>query len=101
MEEVFVRNAADEDQVREAGGKAKRGRDRELDDFRGIMESISGRRFVFRYINACGVFEDSFTGNNTTFYNEGKRSIGLRLLADINDACPEKYILMIDESKRK
>lgn len=98
--EAYVKNAADEQQVKEAGGKAKRGRERELDDFRNIMESVSGRRFVFRYISECGVFTDGFTGNNTTFYNEGKRSIGLRLLADINDACPELYTKMMEESKR-
>jgi hypothetical protein len=99
--EAFVKNAADEAQVKEAGQKVKRGRELELGDFRGIMDSLSGRRFVYRYISKCGVFEQSFTGNNTTFFNEGQRSIGLSLMADINEACPELYMRMIEESRAK
>lgn len=95
----LVENAADESQVKEAGGKVKRAREGELNDFRIIMETLSGRRFVHRYISLCGVFHEGFTGNNTTFFNEGKRSIGLRILADINESCPELYVKMIEEAR--
>lgn len=93
------KNAADEDQVKLAGDREKLGRDRDLEDLRFVLSSRQGRRFYWRYMAVCGVFTQSFTGNSETFFKEGKRAIGLRLLEDLNDAAPEAYVLMLGESK--
>lgn len=97
--DAYTGNAADENQVREADSKVRRGRESEVGHCRAVMDTYSGRAFVNRYIRICGVFEDGFTGNNTTFYNEGKRSIGLRLLAELDESCPDLYFKMIEEAK--
>lgn len=101
MKRALVGNAADPEQVKEAEQKEKRGRDLELDDMATILSMPQGRRFIWRYLEACGVFRTSFTGDNATFYNEGQRNVGLRLLADVNEAAPESYALMLQESRRE
>lgn len=96
----FVKNAADEDQVKEAEVKVKHGRDLELNDIRFVLGTVQGRRMLWRYLAACGVYKSSFTGNSQTFFLEGQRNIGLLLLADIQDASPEGYLLMMQEAKK-
>lgn len=91
-------NAADETEVKERGKKSKDKRTRELDDVFFILGSPQGRRFFWRYLGRCGIFRTSMTGNNTTFFNEGERMIGLNLLADLNEANPEAYAVMQKEA---
>lgn len=100
-EKSFVKNAADPKQVQRAGEKAVRGREREISDILWILSDPRGRRFFWRYLGICGVFRQSFTGNSTTFFNEGERNVGLKLLSDLNDARPEAYIEMMKEAKNK
>lgn len=65
------------------------------------MSTPSGRRFVWRQLQRAGVFRSSFTGNSQTFFNEGQRNIGLMLLTDVHEFCPEQYIPMLKESKEQ
>lgn len=46
----FVKNAADPQQVKEAGAKVKLNRDQELDDIRAILALPEGRRFLARVL---------------------------------------------------
>ena len=50
-----------------------------------ILKSKEGRWFFMRLLDATGVNSSSFTGNSTTFFNEGKRQGGLELLARIQE----------------
>jgi hypothetical protein len=67
---------------------------------RQVMSSVEGRRFVWRLLERAGVFRTSFTGNSTTFFNEGMRNMGLMVLGDVHEACAESYIVMMNESKQ-
>jgi len=98
-DKALVKNAANEEQVKSAEGKQKRKRDYELDDIKYILASPQGRRFFWKYLDFCGVFRTSFTGNSQTFYLEGQRNVGLKMLADLNDADPMAYIKIMNESK--
>lgn len=71
----------------------------EGEDLRRVMSTASGRRFVWGQLERAGVFRSSFTGNSETFFREGQRNIGLMLLADVNEFCPEQYLTMLMESK--
>jgi hypothetical protein len=96
----LVKNAADEEQVREAKGKAKLGRDRELDDVREILSSPAGRRFYWRYLEECKLYKQCADHSGSwTYFNEGQRNIGLKLLSDLNEACPEAYLVMLKEKE--
>lgn len=94
-------NAADKVKVDESAKAAKRQRDEELSDFRNIMQTPEGRRYVWRMLSVTGVFRTSFTGNSTTFFNEGQRNVGLIIINDLNEACPERYMQMMNEANRK
>ena len=76
-------------------------RRQELADVAWVLSTEPGRRFYWRVMNKCGLFKSSFTGNNTTFFNEGERNIGLLLMADLNAAHPEAYLQMLKESQQK
>ena len=99
MAKSAVMNAADPEQVKKAGKKDQRTRDRQLDDMRGVMSSLEGRRFMWRWLSECGVFKSSFTGNSQTFFLEGQRNIGLMMLTDINESDPTSYVTMLTEAK--
>jgi hypothetical protein len=103
MDKSLVKNAADESQVKEAAQKEKRGRELELDDMRVLLSTVSGRRFLWGLLGRCGVFRETFAGSDfcTTAFNEGRRNIGLALLSDVNEADPEKYLVMMNEAKKR
>jgi hypothetical protein len=93
-------NAADEEIVKTRKRKEESVRDRELHDLRTVMASLEGRRFIWRLLDRAGVFRTSFTGNSTTFFNEGQRNMGLIVLADVHEACADTYIQMMTEAKK-
>ena len=50
----------------------------------------------------CQLYSESFTGNSTTFYNEGKRSIGLELLQMLEDTDKTAYAkLLLAQTKEE
>ena len=50
-----------------------------------LLENKEGRWFLMRLLDATGINANSFTGNSHTFFNEGKRQVGLELLARIQE----------------
>lgn len=94
----ITENAAHPDKVREAERKVKSLREQELNDFAFIMNSPQGRRFVARLLDTTGFQRSSFTGNSTTFWNEGRRAVGLEIWADANEF-PDLLMLMFREQK--
>ena len=77
----------------------KHARQEEREDVKWLMKSRQGRRIAWRLLQLTGVFRSSFTGNNETFFREGMRNVGLVLMAQINEACPEQYMTMVQEHK--
>lgn len=95
-------NAADEAQVKESAKRAERERRREVDDFRRLLAQPEGRRFVWRYLERCGVFRLSWhsgSSHGDVSFREGERNIGLMLLADIENANPHALITMMTEAR--
>jgi hypothetical protein len=73
----------------------------EAADFKWLMSSEQGRRVASRLVGEAGIFQTSFTGNSETFFREGKRSMGLFLVAQIMDHAPEMFALMLSEARAK
>lgn len=93
---------ADATAVKEKGQKARSRAQRDIDDMATILSDIRGRRFIWRYLQECGVFKTSFNNSGSvTAFNEGMRNIGLKLLAEIMEADSEAYTLMASESKKE
>lgn len=100
MGRALVGNAADPKQVRRANQAERLRQQRELDDLRHVMGTRQGRRFVWRQLSAAGVFRLSFTyaEPETTIFNEGRRSMGLNLMAEIHQLDPAHYLTMANEA---
>lgn len=73
---------------------------RERDDFKWVVSTEQGRRFLWDLLAFTGVYRSSFTGNSQTFFNEGRRDVGLRLLGQINEHEPEAYVTMLKENAK-
>ena len=94
-------NASDEKSVKSAKQKDKNIRDTELEDIRLLLSKQWGRRLVWRLLEQTGMYRTSFTGNSTTFFNEGQRNIGLWLVDEVWLADAEMYLLMIKENNKQ
>lgn len=63
------------------------------DVIRSTMSTPTGRHWMWTVLSQCHIFAQTFTSDPlTTAFNEGQRSIGLRLMADILLTCPDQYI---------
>lgn len=70
-------------------------------DIKRLLGTDWGRRILWRVLTDAGVFRTSFRLNNEMAYLEGRRSVGLDLIAQANEASPENYILMLEEARKK
>jgi hypothetical protein len=76
----------------EAEAKFNRERKLRISDLRKILSTPEGRRFVWNELSRTKVFAPSFSLNSSqTSYNEGERSVGIALLADVMEAKPEAF----------
>ena len=76
-------------------------RQEELRDVAWVMADTRGRRLMWRLLEICSVFRTTFTGNSPTFFNEGKRSVALELLADVEEGADDQYQKMKQEARER
>lgn len=94
-------NASDPQQIAEIEGKAKRKQSQDNLDLLWVMSSPEGRRFIWRILEGAGLYKLSYTGNSETFFNEGQRNIGLKLLSELQKVTPNEYVKMTQECQLK
>jgi hypothetical protein len=83
---------------KESKKEYKNRRDRETSDLQAVLKKPEGRRVIYKILCECGVFKASFSMNSmTTSFNEGKRDVGLSLLAELDLAEPNVYSQMLKE----
>lgn len=74
----------------------------EVEDIEEILNSKAGRRFTWRMLERAGVYRTSFNNSGSvTAFNEGRRDIGLFLMAEIHEIAPEQYLAMLRENTDK
>lgn len=61
-----------------------------------FMRSPDGRRVLKDILAFTGIFELSFTGNSQTFFNEGRRAVGLKILEALDAKTFEKIKVLED-----
>lgn len=74
-------------------------REKVVDSVRVIMATKEGRTYLHELLDFCGLYRPSMTGTSDTFFREGMRSTGLKILADITEADPDGYIKLMQETK--
>lgn len=73
----------------------------EIDELLWLMSDPRGRRFMWRQLSDFGVYQLSYVqGDSThTAFNEGRRSMALKLTSQIMQHCPSRFTEMSKEAK--
>ena len=88
------------DEHEEAAEKARHAlkRKQRVEDFKWLMAHAQGRRIVSRLLEESGVHRTSFNHSGSVMaFNEGKRHLGLYLMAEILEIAPESYVKLLKE----
>jgi len=95
-------DASDAADVKRRKRRAAFLRRRELDDISWVMGDARGRRVMNRIWELARMFQVSPNIDSPlkTAFHEGGRNLGLVLLADVNEACPERFLEAMAEAKR-
>ena len=72
---------------------------RNTSDLQAVLKTASGRRVLWRLLQAARVRQHAFVPGDTaaTAFHCGQQSIGLFLLAEIEEAAPNAYVQMRGE----
>lgn len=96
-------DASDPQRVNSARKKAAREHREQLEVVGGLMDLKQGRAWLFGLMTRCHIFENCFRPGEAdqTAFLLGERNVGLSVLAEIQEAAPDKYILMCEEAKER
>ena len=88
----------DEREESQAKAAAALKRKQQVEDFKWLVAHAQGRRIVSRLLEEAGVHRTSFNHSGSVMaLNEGKRHVGLYLLAEILEIAPESYVRLLKE----
>lgn len=91
-------NVGSEEDVEQAKTSAKHRDQLKALALKRLLETEGGRLWMWDMLAQCHVFHTTFTGNSKTFFNEGERSVGLKLLADVTAVMPEFFAMMQEKN---
>lgn len=104
MSEVKIPyNAGEEDHVKGRKNKVLLDEQRWQNDVRWVMSTPQGRRFWWKLLARSGWCRMSFNPGNPHFtdFNEGARNVGQQFFNDVEQACPEQYLVAMKEANEK
>lgn len=81
--------------------KRKLKRENEMEDLKTVLKSPEGQRVLFRIVMKTKFLESSWTGNSTTFFNEGMREVGRLLLAEMAEVAPDQMSKFFEQAFKK
>lgn len=100
----------DPELVKKAKDKAKREESGRHNIIKGIMSSIHGRKWFYEVLEMCGVYTlsanpnmegDGMAMSLRTWFAEGQRNVGNKLLSDIQSCAPGEYVKMMKEAREE
>ena len=84
-------------EIKKLREKEERTRLRKQNNLKVVMSTKDGREFMWDLLGQCGLYVPSaHQSGSWTYYNEGRRSVGLELVKSIS---AESYIQMMNENK--
>lgn len=96
-----TKNAANETQVEKAKTADEKERELELADLRFLLGAPQGRRFVWRILRHCRVFNSVFNNSGSvTYYHSGMQDVGHFIQAEVIEAKKEAYFEMMRENEK-
>jgi hypothetical protein len=85
-------DAGDEAVVSKRKTKVQLTAETEVEDLRRLLETKEGRRVLWRILSYCGVYDNAFTGNSTTFFNNGRQDVGKWLIKELLRVSNKSYV---------
>ena len=64
-------------------------------DFIAVAKTPEGQRYLWSVMVECCVFRTVWHPSAQIHLNEGRRQIGLKVLANLTRLCPQEYLQMI------
>lgn len=89
------------EQLAEQKRNAAIARSQELNDLAVVMRLKEGRRFIWRFLSAAGIFRNCADQSNvyTTYWREGRRELALAFYQEIIEHHPDLYLAMCREAR--
>ena len=67
-----------------------------------VLATPEGRTLIWHLLGFTKIYDENFSGNSTDIFDKGRRSVGLWLLSNMNDADPTMYPrMLLDVAKRE
>lgn len=98
---ALTKSASDPAAQRIARQVEKTNRWMELEDVRAVISTPNGRRFIWRLLQECHVFDSIWEPSARIHYWAGQQDIGHFLQREIEAAKPEVMWMMAKESREK
>ena len=91
--------AATDNASRDAAAKARA----EADQLRKIMHDKQGRAWLYRFLERCNIYGESFTPGqpDVTAFKLGNENIGRQLMLSAMDASTDLYVKMVNEQREE
>ena len=96
-------NASDRKQVRSKEKEAKLAEGNRYAYIRRIMSDAPGRKWMHDLLVSCHMWATPFAAGqpDTTAFRCGESNIGLQIFADVVNAAPAEYSIMMQEASLK
>jgi hypothetical protein len=95
-------NAADRKSVRKAEKEAKLALKQRQAVVKDLLSTGPGREYIWDLLSFGSIFNSQFyPDSHQAAYVQGMRNFALRILDDITQACPEQFLLMMQENNAK
>lgn len=96
-------DASDPSVVNTARKKASRKKNERLKVIQAVMEQKECRKWLREYLDSLFLFSNPVVSGDPylTHFNIGKQDAGKQLMADIMNAAPDLYLLMIREKNEE
>ncbi|OPX89052.1 MAG: hypothetical protein A4E53_01660 [Pelotomaculum sp. PtaB.Bin104] len=95
----LVQNSADPKQIKAAKEKERFSRESELNDLVTVLNTVEGRRVLWRLMSHCGVFGSIFEQSSKIYYNSGCQDVGHFIMSEITEADQEFLFVMMRENQ--
>lgn len=92
-------DASDPKAVRDAVKEAKSADLRAKEGLKAIMGDPSGRAWLYKLLMTCDPYRNCFSSDALAMAMRcGEANIGLQVIAEMHEASPELYLLMMKEN---
>lgn len=94
-------DTSDPVQVNQKRKKTGRTRADRLEFIKAAMQHEQGRGWFYDILSFCKIFETPYVSGDSygTTFKVGQQNCGLRILADLQEAAPTDYMLMLKENR--